>query len=62
MGKGSGIGAVENMARLHEYQGKALLADSGINVPRGRAVRSAEEAKQVAVEIGVIASGSTVAA
>ncbi|UCD75202.1 MAG: acetate--CoA ligase family protein [Phycisphaerales bacterium] len=40
------------MARLHEFQGKALLAEHGINVPRGRAVRSAEQARTVAEEIG----------
>ena len=40
------------MARLHEYQGKALLAEHGITVPRGRAVRSAEEARATAEEIG----------
>ena len=40
------------MARLHEYQGKALLAENGITVPRGRAVRSAEEARATAEEIG----------
>jgi succinyl-CoA synthetase beta subunit len=26
------------MARLHEYQGKAILAANGFKVPRGRAV------------------------
>lgn len=32
------------MARLHEYQGKALLAENGIATPKGKAVRSPEEA------------------
>jgi succinyl-CoA synthetase beta subunit len=40
------------MARLHEYQGKALLKEQGIHVPQGRAVRTADEARQVAGEIG----------
>ena len=31
------------MARLHEYQGKALLAEAGFTVPRGEVVASAEE-------------------
>jgi succinyl-CoA synthetase beta subunit len=25
------------MARLHEYQGKAILAENGFKIPRGRA-------------------------
>lgn len=40
------------MARLHEYQGKALLAEHGIAVPAGRVARSAEEARQAAEAIG----------
>jgi len=40
------------MARLHEYQGKALLSEHGIGVPRGRAVTSAEDARDAAEEIG----------
>src|SRR5437660_679405 len=36
------------MARLHEYQGKKLLADRGIAVPRGGVARSADEAAEVA--------------
>jgi len=36
------------MARLHEYQGKALLAESGFAVPRGQAVSDAGEAAKVA--------------
>ncbi len=40
------------VARLHEYQGKALLAERGIEVPRGRAVRTPQEAATVAREIG----------
>jgi succinyl-CoA synthetase beta subunit len=40
------------MARLHEYQGKALLARHGIVVPRGRVAGSAEEAGRIAREVG----------
>jgi len=40
------------MARLHEYQGKALLAQKGIPVPRGRAASTPDEARQIAAEIG----------
>ncbi|MCZ6835059.1 MAG: acetate--CoA ligase family protein [Planctomycetota bacterium] len=39
------------MARLHEYQGKALLKEQGIEVPEGRAVRTPEEAADVAREL-----------
>jgi succinyl-CoA synthetase beta subunit len=40
------------MARLHEYQGKALLAQKGIPVPRGRAACTPDEVRQAAAEIG----------
>ena len=40
------------MARLHEYQGKAILAANGFKVPRGRAALSAEEAVRAAKELG----------
>ena len=40
------------MARLHEYQGKALLAQKGIPIPQGRAVSTADEAGEIAAEIG----------
>ena len=40
------------MARLHEYQGKAILAANGFKVPRGRAASSAEEAVAAAKELG----------
>ena len=39
------------MARLHEYQGKALLAQKGIPVPQGRAASTPEEAREIAAEI-----------
>src|SRR5216110_2321131 len=40
------------MARLHEYQGKAILAENGFKIPRGRAASSADEAVAAAKELG----------
>jgi len=40
------------MARLHEYQGKAILGEHGIAVPQGRAVSSRSEARRMAETIG----------
>jgi succinyl-CoA synthetase beta subunit len=40
------------MARLHEFQGKALLARHKIPVPRGRQAATATEAGAIAEEIG----------
>jgi len=40
------------MARLLEYQGKALFKRKGIPVPAGKVVRSASEAADVAEELG----------
>ena len=40
------------MARLHEYQGKAILAANGFKIPRGRAASTAEEAVAAARELG----------
>lgn len=40
------------MARLHEHQGKALLALSGFKVPRGHVVRSPAEAAAAAEALG----------
>jgi succinyl-CoA synthetase beta subunit len=40
------------MARLHEYQGKAILAANGFRVPRGRAAHTPDEAVAAAKEIG----------
>jgi succinyl-CoA synthetase beta subunit len=40
------------MARLYEYQGKEMLEKMGIPVPQGKCVTTAEDAKQVASEIG----------
>lgn len=39
------------MARLHEFQGKTLLAKHNIPVPRGRAATTPEEARAIAAEI-----------
>lgn len=39
------------MARLHEYQGKAILAANGFKIPRGRAASTADEAMAVANEL-----------
>ncbi|CAN5369137.1 acetate--CoA ligase family protein [soil metagenome] len=40
------------MARLHEYQGKALLAQHGFAIPRGGPASTPEEAAAVARSIG----------
>src|SRR5436190_18433621 len=40
------------MARLHEYQGKAILAANGFAIPRGRLVSTANEAVAAANELG----------
>jgi len=40
------------MARLHEYQGKAILTASGFKIPRGRAASNADEAVAAAKELG----------
>lgn len=40
------------MARLHEYQGKAILREAGVAVPDGRVVRSPDEARTAAGELG----------
>jgi len=39
------------MARLHEYQGKAILAANGFKIPRGRAAATADEAIAAAKEL-----------
>ncbi len=38
--------------KIHEYQGKALLKDFGVAVPRGIVVRTPEEAEAAAAELG----------
>ena len=40
------------MARLHEYQGKAILAANGFEIPRGSSARTAEQAVAAAAELG----------
>src|ERR1044072_1458945 len=40
------------MARLHEYQGKAILAANGFKVPSGSSAGNAEEAVTVAAKLG----------
>src|SRR5438552_16812739 len=39
------------MARLHEYQGKAILAANGFKIPRGSATATADEAIAIAKEL-----------
>src|SRR5438105_15260246 len=39
------------MARLHEYQGKAILAANGFKIPRGRAAWTADQAIAIAKEL-----------
>jgi succinyl-CoA synthetase beta subunit len=40
------------MARLHEYQGKAILAANGFKIPRGRAASNVDEAVAAAKQLG----------
>ena len=40
------------MARLHEYQGKELLKQFRIPIPRGGVARTPEEARQIAEDVG----------
>src|ERR1700737_2507587 len=49
------------MARLHEYQGKAILAANGFKIPRGRAASTADEAVAVAKELTADKKGAGVA-
>src|SRR4029077_14309373 len=39
------------MARLHKYQGKAILAANGFKIPRGRAVSTADQAVEAAKQL-----------
>src|SRR5437660_3967291 len=39
------------MARLHEYQGKSILAANGFKIPRGRAASTADQAVAAANEL-----------
>lgn len=40
------------MARLHEFQGKAILAERGVLIPRGGSASTPDEARAIAAEIG----------
>ncbi len=40
------------MARLHEYQGKALLAERGLPIPPGSPAGSPEDAARIAAQLG----------
>jgi len=40
------------MARLHEYQDRAILDADGFKIPRGRAASKADEAVTAAKELG----------
>jgi succinyl-CoA synthetase beta subunit len=40
------------MARLHEYQGKAILAANGFKIPRGRAASTTDDAVTATKELG----------
>ena len=40
------------MARLHEYQGKEMLKQFKIPVPKGGVARTPEEARQIAQDVG----------
>src|SRR5919108_2172359 len=40
------------MARLHEYQGKAILASNGFKIPRGRPASTVDEAVAAAKDLG----------
>jgi succinyl-CoA synthetase beta subunit len=48
------------MARLHEYQGKAILAANGFKIPRGRAVSTADDAVAVFKELAAGTKGNEV--
>src|SRR2546423_8820359 len=48
------------MARLHEYQGKAILAANGFKIPRGSAATSADEASAIAKELAAGKKGAEV--
>lgn len=42
------------MAQLHEFQAKAILAEHGIEIPRGQTVDSAIDASRVAASLGPV--------
>lgn len=45
-------GIARTMARLHEYQGKAILAANGFQVPRGQSASTADDAVVTAKKLG----------
>src|ERR1017187_6269465 len=45
------------MARLHEYQGKAILAANGFKIPRGRVAPTADQAVAAAKELAADKKG-----
>src|SRR5438045_5972061 len=49
------------MARLHEYQGKAILAANGFKIPHGRAASTVDEAVSAAKELAAGKQGGEVA-
>src|SRR5437588_7882101 len=48
------------MARLHEYQGKAILAANGFKIPHGRIVSTADQAVAAAKELANETGGEVV--
>jgi succinyl-CoA synthetase beta subunit len=44
--------------KIHEYQGKALLKDYGVPVPRGIVARTPDEAEAAAKELAPMLSSS----
>jgi succinyl-CoA synthetase beta subunit len=38
--------------KLHEYQSKTIFSKYGIPIPKGRVAATAQEAKQIAEELG----------
>src|SRR5262249_14016625 len=46
------LATLNAMARLHEYQGKSILAANGFKIPPGRAASTADEAVAAAKELG----------
>src|SRR6266478_1255693 len=48
------------MARLHEYQGKAILAANGFKIPQGRAASTADDAVAAAKELATGKKGGEV--
>ncbi len=40
------------MARLHEFEGKAILSRAGLRVPLGKAVQTPQEARAAAADLG----------